>query len=78
MVIKNFAFSPADITVHPGQQVEWTNEDPTVHTVTAVNRLFNSGDLSQGKTFTYTFTKAGSYNYLCLIHQFMTGTVTVS
>jgi plastocyanin len=34
--------------------------------------------LAPGATFSFTFTNPGTYNYLCTIHTFMTGTVTVT
>jgi plastocyanin len=80
VTIKGFAFSPAAITVKVGTTVTWTNQDADAHTVTSQN---NSGPLSSaalntGQTFSYTFTKPGTYAYLCTIHPFMTATVTVT
>jgi plastocyanin len=34
--------------------------------------------LAPGASFSFTFTQAGTYNYLCTIHTFMTGSVIVS
>lgn len=73
--IKNFAFSPATITVQPGTTVTWTNQDSATHTVNSTS--FNSGNLSTGQTFTHAFTAAGTYNYTCGIHPSMQGTVIV-
>ncbi|EWM11302.1 plastocyanin/azurin family copper-binding protein [Kutzneria sp. 744] len=60
--IKNYAFSPASITVSVGDTVTWTNEDTAPHTVTvsAGPVTFASPTLQQGQTFSYTFAKAGS------------------
>jgi plastocyanin len=81
IVIKNFAFMPADLSVRPGATVTVHNEDPTTHTVTAVSphdKIFNTGDINAGATKTFTApTSAGSYPYICEIHQFMHGTLTV-
>jgi plastocyanin len=76
-VIKNFEFSPNAIHVKVGQKVTWTNEDGTDHTVQADNNSFGSGHLATGQTFSYTFTKPGTYTYHCAIHNYMTGTVIV-
>jgi plastocyanin len=38
----------------------------------------NSPAMNTGATFSYTFTKVGTYRYLCAIHPFMTATVTVT
>jgi hypothetical protein len=34
--------------------------------------------LSQGQTWSYTFSKAGTYSYICSIHPNMTGSITVT
>ncbi|GAA1802786.1 hypothetical protein GCM10009835_22060 [Planosporangium flavigriseum] len=78
VVIKNFAFSPAAVTVAVGTTVTWSNRDQAAHTVTASGGAFKSPTLDPGDTFRFTFTKAGRYAYLCTIHPFMTGTVVVT
>lgn len=74
--IKNFSFKPQTDTIKVGTKLTWTQQDATTHTVTDTG-VFNSGDLTQGKTFSYTFTKAGTYSYICSIHNYMTGTIIV-
>lgn len=74
--IKGFAFNPEIITIPKGTTVTWTNKDGAVHTVTA--DIFDSGRLSQGKTFSYTFNQTGTFGYICNIHSSMTGKVTVT
>ncbi|WP_329171980.1 cupredoxin domain-containing protein [Streptomyces sp. NBC_01477] len=77
--IKNFAFGPATLTVKPGAVVTVTNNDSTTHTVTATAaKAFDTGDIAPGATKTFTApAKAGSYPYMCAIHPFMAGTLTV-
>ena len=75
--IKNMAFSPAQITVPAGSTVRWTNQDSIPHTVTADNGKFNSGNLSSGNSFEFTFTTPGTYSYHCSIHPNMKGTIVV-
>lgn len=79
--IKNFAFVPAELTVGPGATVTVRNEDPTTHTVTAVSpheKAFDTGNVTAGATKTFTAPNSpGSYPYICEIHQFMHGTLTV-
>ena len=77
VVMKNTAFDPATVTIKAGESVTWTNEDPMNHTVTADNGEFDSGNLGQGATFSFTFDKAGTYPYHCSIHPTMKGTVVV-
>ncbi|MCW2550134.1 MAG: blue (type 1) copper domain protein [Mycobacterium sp.] len=75
--IKNFAFSPMDLTVTRGTKVTWKFEDSAQHTVKADDGSFTSPALSNGQTYSYTFTKTGTFKYICSIHQYMTATVTV-
>ena len=75
--IENFAFSPATITVAIGTTITWTNQDSAAHTVTSDSGVFDSGSISQGKTFSYTFNEKGSFNYHCTFHPNMKGTVIV-
>ena len=77
VVISNFAFNPAQITVPVGTQVTFANNDGASHTVTADNGDFDSGTLKTGQTFTYTFNKAGTFSYHCNFHTYMKGAVTV-
>jgi len=76
--IQGMAFNPSTITVTAGTAVTWTNKDAMTHTVTSNPALFNSGGLTQGATFTFTFANPGTYSYKCTIHPSMTGTVIVN
>lgn len=60
-----------------GTTVEWKNKDPLLHSVTAVNKSFDSGLIQPGKTYRHTFTKAGTFNFYCVPHPFMKGTIVV-
>jgi len=74
--IAGFAFGPASVDVAVGATVTWTNGDSVAHTVTADDGSFN-GNVDPGATFSFTFTKAGTFTYHCSIHPSMTGTVVV-
>ncbi len=79
IIIKNFAFSPATLTVAPGTTVTVTNRDQVSHTLTAVTGAFTTGDIGPGQSRPITAPKrAGRYAYMCSIHQYMTGTLVVS
>jgi plastocyanin len=80
IVIDNFAFAPGTLTVKPGAKVTVTNKDTTTHTVTATTgKAFDTGNVAPGASGTFTApTKPGSYPYICSIHPFMKGTLTVS
>lgn len=75
--MKNINYLRSKLEVLVGTTVEWTNHDPLPHSVTAVDRSFNSGLISPGKTYRHTFTKAGTYNFFCMPHPFMKGTIVV-
>ena len=77
--IQGYAFSPDSITVVIGMNntVTWTHYDSVPHTVTADDNSWGSGDLATGATFTHTFSVAGTFDYHCSIHHYMTGTVIV-
>lgn len=77
VAMKNLKFDPATVTVKVGDTVTWTNEDSAQHDVIAVNGEFKSDLFGKGETFSFTFTKAGTYPYSCTVHAGMTGTVTV-
>ena len=80
VAIQNFTFAPQTLTVKAGTKVTWTNNDSTPHTVTSTDGpstsasptgQFDSGQMSSGDSFSFTFTKAGTYYYECTIHASM-------
>jgi len=75
--ISGFVFKPENITIAVGTMVTLTNKDAAVHTLTSDNDLFDSGNLSKGDTFEYTFNQTGTFGYYCTIHPSMTGKVIV-
>jgi len=80
IIIKNFAFSPASLTVAPGAVVTVRNEDSVTHTLTdkSDKKLFDTGDIAANQSESFKAPKsAGSYPYICTIHQYMSGTLIV-
>lgn len=75
--ISNFAFSPATLTIAVGDTVTWTNADEEAHTATAADGTFDSGSLGTGASFSFTFTEAGTFPYICEFHPQMEGTIVV-
>lgn len=77
--IRDFSFQPKTIKVATGTTVTWTQGDDVAHTVTSTDPagLFDSGDLSRGERFAFTFTEPGTYRYFCSIHPSMRGAVIV-
>jgi len=78
--IMNFTFDPKELSVPAGTKVVWTNKDDTPHNVQDLSDLKTpiSSDLSKDQVFSITYTKPGSYNYVCGLHSYMTGTVKVT
>lgn len=75
--MKDNEYSPEAITVAVGTIVTWTNYDAIGHTITPVDKSQwgseGSGDefeawLQEGQTWSFTFSKPGTYAYYCLPH----------
>jgi plastocyanin len=75
--IDNFAFSPPELPVAAGTTVVWTNHDDIPHTVTSTDGAFRSHALDTDDSFSFTFQKAGSYQYFCSLHPHMVGMIKV-
>jgi len=86
VICKNNKFIPDTLTVKVGTTVTWVNQDGYVHTVTSGaspsdrTGLFDSGNINGGETFSFTFDKAGAYDYFCIPHFSlgMIGKITVT
>jgi plastocyanin len=90
--MKLIAFKPTTGHIKRGAAVTWTQRDPGVHTVTSgtveqqggtvvehADGAFDSHELATGRSFRFTFDKAGTYTYFCHIHPAtMRGEVDVS
>jgi plastocyanin len=74
----NFSFQPGTLSVKAGTAVTFQNADSTTHTFTANGGAFDSGDVSPGQSFSFTFSTAGSFAFHCKIHSSMTGVITVT
>ena len=76
-------FTHQDLSIRKGTTVKWTNRDGVPHTSTsgvspAPDGIWNSGTLLNGQSFSQKFDQVGVFPYFCMIHPFMTGTVTVT
>ena len=80
----NACYLPADITINAGDTVEWINVDTAAHTVTGgspadgPSGVFDSSLVMGGASYAFTFEEAGSYDYFCMVHPWMVGSVTVN
>jgi amicyanin len=77
VMIDNFKFGPEALTVPVGTTVTWTNRDDIPHTVVSTEGVFKSKVLDTDEKFSFTFAKAGAYDYFCSIHPKMVGKVVV-
>lgn len=77
IAIKDFKYAPVTANVKLGESITVTNEDDAPHTLT-VRDGSDSGNLEQGKSFTFTPKAAGTLDYICDIHQYMKGQIIVS
>ncbi len=78
VAIRDYAFVPDKVAIHPGDTVVWTNRDQVPHTVTALGGAFASGAIAPGASFRYRFPAAGRYSYRCSLHPEMQASVVVS
>jgi len=77
VAIDGLAFNPAVYNVPVGTTIVWYNNDSVTHTITARDNLFDSGNLSPGGTFRYTFEQSSALEYYCKIHPSMVGKITI-
>jgi len=77
VVIENFSFAPATLTVKAGTKVTWINRDDVPHTVNENDKRFKSGPMDTDDQFSYTFSAPGTFNYFCALHPKMTGQIIV-
>lgn len=68
-------FEPAVLNVKTGDRIVFTNKDMFPHTATSKSGGFDSGKLESGQSWTLTVKKAGAFDYTCIYHPTMGGTV---
>jgi len=79
----NECWDPPDVTVGVGETVTWSNDDTAAHTVTSGSAadgpdgVFDSSLFMAGAEFSHTFDEAGTFEYFCMVHPWMAGTVIV-
>ncbi|MGB5558383.1 MAG: cupredoxin domain-containing protein [Paracoccaceae bacterium] len=77
VVIKGFAFSPAELDVQAGQAVRFVNNDNAPHTGTAADGSFDTGALQPGDTVEVEIP-AGNHAFVCRFHPKMKGVIRAS
>jgi len=78
VIIEGNAFKPDNLTIKAGDTVTWINNDSYNHTVKDNDATFESGKIGSGQKYSFTFDKEGTYDYICGVHTFMKGTITVT
>jgi len=80
----NECYLPYETRITAGGTVSWINDDSAAHTVTSgtvtagVTGVFDSGIFMSGSVYEFTFDDAGTYDYFCMVHPWMTGKVIVN
>ena len=80
----NACFIPFNVSVSAGEEITWSNDDSAAHTVTSGTPAggsdgnFDSGLFMAGGTFSVTLDESGEYPYFCMVHPWMTGSITVN
>lgn len=77
-IVKN-SFRPANMTVNVGSTVRWVNEDDHPHRIEFADKAFTTSTflLGASQSASQRFDRSGTYEYSCMIHPYMTGTITV-
>jgi plastocyanin len=71
-------YIPNNVKISAGGTVVWKNADSAGHTATDTNGSFDSSLVNAGKSFKHKFDTAGTFEYMCVVHPWMKGTVTVN
>jgi plastocyanin len=67
----SWGFRPPDLVIEVGTTVIWRNNGKNVHTVSADDKSFDSGDIAPGATWRRTFDAPGAFAYHCTPHPWM-------
>ena len=82
--VDDACYLPPALTIPSGTTVTWVVDDNAAHTVTSgspsggIGELFDSGLVIAGAEFEYTFENPGDFEYFCVVHPWMVGTITVT
>jgi len=75
--IINFQFTPAEVTIAPGESVTWVNDDGAPHGLEYNDGSLGKDLLLPGESYNRRFDQPGTYDYNCSVHPYMTGRVIV-
>lgn len=73
------AYGTNPLVIARGTMVTWTNDDSVNHSATSDTGIWDSGVLTPGQSFSWTFNSAGTFPYYCTVHgkASMSGTIEV-
>jgi alcohol dehydrogenase (cytochrome c) len=74
----DYQFFPVRAQIPVGTTLSWGNEGAVVHTATALDGSFDTGDIPSGAVASVTFNSAGTFNYNCSPHPWMIAQVNVT
>ena len=77
LAIRDFLFTPTDLTVSAGDTVVWTNADFVPHTATGTDSAWDSKTISANSSWRFVARVPGRHEYYCAFHPNMRATVTV-
>lgn len=79
VAIKDYMFEPMSLSVAAGTKVTWVNHDDIPHTIveSTASKTFRSAALDTNDSYSFIFTKPGTYKYFCTLHPQMVGTIVV-
>ena len=80
----NSCFIPNPVTVDLGTMVTWSNTDTAAHTASSgtaaggdMGEVWDSSLIMAGGSFSYTTDTVGTFDYFCMVHPWMAGTLIV-
>jgi plastocyanin len=76
--MNELAYTAPHVEVAAGTIVTWTNDEDNEHDVLFIDGTPGSPLLAAGERWSMMFDQPGSYQYVCSLHPFMVGKVTVT
>ena len=75
--VVDYLYQPQRVQISPGSTLSFSNGGTIVHTATAQDNSWDTGDIAPGQTSSVTFNSAGTFTYSCTPHPWMIGQVIV-
>lgn len=77
VIVDASRFTPARLTVAPGDTIVWKNVDMFPHTATSKVGVFDSKEIAPGKSWAHVVKRKGVLDYLCTLHPSMKGSIRI-